>query len=257
MRKKMSETEHILFSEPKVQQFRDADADGAIGMRAYLNYFQDAVATWMHRLHWGNDTIHEQYGVAWVFMRYRMQVFAKTTYHEPLTIECWMEPAGHTISIRHAVEIRMGGQLMARGRLESCLVDLANKRVTRLEKIDFRPEVALDRENPVAQFDRIPMETEGLREAYPYTVRYSDLDNNRHMTNLRYIQLVMDAFTPEEFCGKMLSDLEIHYRNQCLYGEQIRMLRGGEEDSHRILAIKEDGTPAVCAKVRFADAVIL
>ena len=115
----------------------------------------------------------------------------------------------------------------------------------------------MDRENPVAQFDRIPMETEGLREAYPYTVRYSDLDNNRHMTNLRYIQLVMDAFTPEEFCGKMLSDLEIHYRNQCLYGEQIRMLRGGEEDGHRILAIKEDGTPAVCAKVRFADAVIL
>ncbi len=253
----MSEKEHILFSEPKIQQFRDADADGAIGMRAYLNYFQDTVTTWMHRLGWGNDVIHEEYGVAWVFLKYRMQVYAKTMYHEPLQIECWAEPAGHSVSIRHAVEIRMGQQLMARGRLESCLVDLENKRVARLDRIGYRPELALERENLVEPFTRIDQDTEGLCEAYPYIVRYTDLDNNRHMTNLRYIQLIMDAFTPEEFCGKMLSDLEIHYRNQCVYGDRLCVLRGEEEDGYRILARKEDGTPAICSKVRFADAVIL
>ena len=253
----MSEaTESILFSEPKIQQFRDADADGAIGMRAYINYFQDAATTFMHRLGRGNDVIHEKYGVAWVFLKYRMQVFAKTMYHEPLHVDCWAEPAGRSVAIRNVVEIRMGEQVMARGRLESCLVDLETKRVTRLDRIGFTPEMTLARENPVAPFGAIAQDTEGMREIYPYTVRYTDLDNNRHMTNLRYIQLLMDAFTPEEFGGKMLSDLEIHYRNQCLYGEQIRILRGEEEGGHRILALKEDGTPAICARVKFADAVI-
>ena len=249
--------EHVLFDEPKIQQFRDADADGAIGMRAYLNYFQDTVTTLMHRLGWGNDVIHEKYGVAWVFLKYRMQVFAKTTYHEPLRIECWTEPAGHSVSMRHAVEIRMGGQLMARGRLESCLVDLENKRVARLDRIGYRQEVALERENPVAPFIRIGQDAEGLEEAYPYIVRYTDLDNNRHMTNLRYIQLIMDAFTPKEFQGKMLTDMEIHYRNQCVFGDRLQVLRGAEEDGYRILALKEDGAPAICAKVSFADSVIL
>lgn len=254
----MSETEQkILFSESKDQQFRDADADGAIGMRAYLNYFQDAATTFMHRLGWGNDTIHEKYGVAWVFLKYRMQVLAKTTYHEPLHIECWAEPAGHSVALRNAVEIRMGDQVMARGRLESCLVDLDTMRVTRLDRIGFRPEVTLERANPVEAFTQIRQNTEDMWEIYPYTVRYTDLDNNRHMTNLRYIQLVMDAFQPEEYRGKMLSDLEIHYRNQCVFGEQLTILREKEEDAHRILTLKKDGTPAVCARVRFADAVIL
>lgn len=254
----MSETrEHALFSEAKIQQFRDADADGAIGMRAYMNYFQDAATTFMHRLGWGNDTIHEKYGVAWVFLKYRMQVFAKTTYHEPLHIECWAEPAGHSVAIRNAVEIRMGDQVMARGRLESCLVDLDTMRVTRLERIGFQPEITLARENPVAAFAQIRQDTEGMREIYPYTVRYTDLDNNRHMTNLRYIQLVMDAFQPEEYRGRMLSDLEIHYRNQCVYGEKLKIFRAREEDSQRVLTVKEDGIPAICARVRFAHAVIL
>ena len=77
------------------------------------------------------------------------------------------------------------------------------------------------------------------------------------MTNLRYIQLVMDAFQPEEYRGRMLSDLEIHYRNQCVYGEKLKIFRAREEDSQRVLTVKEDGIPAICARVRFADAVIL
>ena len=55
----------------------------------------------------------------------------------------------------------------------------------------------------------------------------------------------------------MLTDMEIHYRNQCVFGDRLQVLRGAEEDGYRILALKEDGAPAICAKVSFADSVIL
>ena len=39
--------------------FREADADGRIGMYGYLSYFQDAAASYMHRFEWDNYLIHE------------------------------------------------------------------------------------------------------------------------------------------------------------------------------------------------------
>ncbi|MBR1472094.1 MAG: hypothetical protein IJ600_10700 [Lachnospiraceae bacterium] len=244
--------EQILFHEPKAQQFRDADADGAVGIRGYLGYFQDAVGTYMHRLRLGNDTAHEDYGLAWMYTKYRMQAFEKVLYDEPLDVECWAEPAKHSVAVHHAVEMRYQGRLVAQGRLESCLVDMESKRIARLERIRFPMEAALVRENATAPFSRIPQDTEGMEERYLYTVHYTDLDNNRHMNNQRYIPLLLDAFTPEEHEGHMVKDLEIHYRSQCFYGENLRILRCRDEDGWRVLVVKEDGTAAVCSRLYFA-----
>ena len=245
-------TQHYLYEETKVQEFRDADADGAVGMRGYLEYFQDAAASYMHRFGWGNDTVHERYGVAWVYTKYRMQLFEKTVYDHPLKLECWIEPTGRSIAVKHALEISKEGRLLARGRLESCIIDINKQRISRLETIGYDPVLALERENGTDDFTRIEQRTEGMEEAYSRRVRYSDLDNNAHMNNLRYIPLLLDAFSPDYHGEHLLRDLEIHYRKQCLYDELLSVCREEEEEGvWRMLVLKEDGNAAVCARLRF------
>lgn len=243
----------FLYTEEKVQEFRDADADGAVGMRGYLDYFQDAAATYMHRFGWGNDTMHEDYGCAWVYTRYRMQVFERTVFDHPLHVECWIEASRPGVGVRHALEISKQGRLMARGRLESCIVDIRSRRIRRLDAIGYERSLALPRENPVPEFTRIDMDSEGMERIYTHTVRYCDLDNNLHMNNLRYIPLLLDAYTPDFHVAHFLKDMEIHYRNQCVYGEELTIVRTEETPLvHRLLILKEDGTTAVCARLVFS-----
>lgn len=249
-----------IWRSEKVQQFREADADGYIGMRGYLSYFQDAAGGFMHEYGWGNATIHERFGAAWIYAKYRMHVYERADYDEPLNMECWIEKKRHAAAVTHDVEITKGGRRMAEGRLESCIIDLHSGRVARLDVIGYdREKHAVDRRNGVSDFTRIPMKTEGMREIYRTRVRYSDLDNNHHMTNLRYIPLLQDAFEPEEYEGRFLEDLEIHYRGQCYYGEELTVWREDEHetgptDGSAALTESAAGTPEAPAVQTEAEA---
>ena len=262
--------ENGVWKSEKVQQFREADADGYIGMRGYLNYFQDAAGGYMHEYDWDNATIHERYGAAWIYVKYRMHVYERADYDGTLDMECWIEKNRHLAAVTHDVEITKNGRMMAEGRLESCIIDIDSGRIARLNAIGFdREKHPIERRNKTGDFTRIVPDAAGTEEIYRYRVRYSDLDNNRHMTNLRYIPLLQDAFTPEEYEGRYIEDLEIHYRSQCYYGEELVIRRedelenagAGESDPgdvgkghtlHRIVIVKEDGTTAVCARLRLA-----
>ena len=244
--------ERFLYQEKKVQEFREADADGRIGMYGYLSYFQDAAASYMHRFDWGNDKVHEKYGVAWVYTKYRMQLFEKAIYDAPLDIECWIEATKHSFTIYHAIEIRKRGILMARGRLESCLVDLQSGRIARLERIGYDPVLAMERMNVTPPFTKIAYQTDGAKEVYKHKVRYSDLDNNRHMNNLRYVPLLIDAYDLDFHDHHRLVDMEINYREQCFYDEELTVCRQDEDAlSGRVLVMKENGKAAVCARMKF------
>ncbi len=246
--------ERFLYKETKIQEFREADADGLIGMYGYLSYFQDAAASYMHRFEWDNYLVHEKFGAAWVYTKYRMQLFEKAGYDAPLDIECWIEDTRHSFTVYHAIEIRKRGILMARGRLESCLVDMNSGRICRLDRIGYDPVLALSRMNVTEPFGKIAYQQDNTVEIYRHKVRYTDLDNNRHMNNLRYIPLFIDAYDLEYLDTHTLTDIEINYREQCFYDDELKIcLENEEEKTGRVLVVRPDGKTAACAKLKFKD----
>ena len=108
--------------------------------------------------------------------------------------------------------------------------------------------------NPVEAFSRLTPSAEGTEEVYSHRVRYTDLDNNRHMNNLRYVPLLLDAYTPDYHEEHLLTDLEIQYREQCFYDEELKICRQDEEkNTYRLIIRKENGNTAACAKLHFKD----
>ncbi len=53
----------MIFQKEYMPQFREADPNGLVGVRGYLNYFQDVATHYMHNLGKGNDTLPEEYGI--------------------------------------------------------------------------------------------------------------------------------------------------------------------------------------------------
>ncbi|MCR5119360.1 MAG: hypothetical protein K6B44_07045 [Lachnospiraceae bacterium] len=243
--------ENGVFKSIKDQQFREADADGYIGMKAYLEYFQDAASGYMHAYDWDNITVHEKYGVGWLLLKYHMIMYSRTLYENKLDIECWIEKNRHPAAIIFNLQIREKGKLLAEGRLESCLMDMSSGRIARPEVIGFDKELALDRKVENAEFTRFSADADGAEPVYEHVVRYSDLDNNDHVNNLNYMPMMQNAFDAAFYKEHVLQEMEIQYKKQCVYGETLKICKKKEEDSYRVLVVKEDGSVAAVALMKF------
>jgi len=247
-------TEQILTLD-QLPQFREADADGLIGLRGYMNYFQDAATRYMHNLHLGNDTLPEERGICWVYSKYKLHICRRTDFSGPFRLESWVENKKPTVRLYQDLMISRSGDVCAFGRLEECLLDIANQKLCRLSAIGWPEGLASTRELELEPFSRIGKpDLELLALAGTHQVRYTDLDKSGHMNNLRYVDMLLNAFD-SNFWGKYeISDFEIHYLNQSYEGEKLQLRCRADDHTAEVWAIKADQTPACVGLFSFKNA---
>ena len=108
---------------------------------------------------------------------------------------------------------------MASARAEACAFYRKRLKIDNLERIGIPDGVMEARKamsGSVSKFRALEQDEELY--VHSHKVRYTDLDSNEHMTNLRYVDLVIDTFDSEFYMNNMITDFEIHFMNQCFEG---------------------------------------
>ncbi len=234
----------MVFTSDSLPQFRDAGVNGLVGLRGYYNYLQDMITQYMHSIDKGNDKIPEKYGITWIVTRYRLNVYKESDYDAPLHMETWIEPGSTRARIHMGVTIYRKQELCAAARTECCLMDLKTRRLTGMDAIELPEDLAEEKELPVQPFTRFSSDRTGFIPVYTYTVRYTDLDKTRHMTNLKYIDLLMNAYDSQFYLTHVVTDFEIRYETQCFEGEELQVFVRENQDHYDLLGVKEDGSIA-------------
>ena len=236
----------MIYEIDYLPRFRESSHDGLVGLRGYMDYFQDIAAGQYHKLGKDNSYIHQQYGAAWLYSKYKLKIYDKTDFDRELRISAWISRLDSVRSWQE-MEIHRGDELICEGRLESCLIDLSDLSIARTERIELPDGLTVDRMTSVGAFTRRLRFTEGCEKVYTHTVRYSELDNNRHMNNLHYIDMFMNAFDMEYYDEHNVTDFEIHYLAQAYEGDELDVYRTDSEDGYRLFAVKNDGTVVAAA----------
>jgi len=232
-------------------QLRDAEKNCRIGVRGCLNFFQDAATMQLCTFEKGNNIIPAKYNICWMYTKYRLVLEEEADFEKPLDIEIWIEKIKTTAVLHQALSITCEGRQIAKGRLESCLVDINKKHLTKLSSIEFPEDAFEDRLIDLGPFRKLGRKICGMDHVYSYTVRYSDLDSNNHMTNLRYIPVLMDAFDADFYEKNLLKEMEINYISQCFFGEEIDVFKRESEEGWLVNLMHKDGTVATTAFMRF------
>lgn len=243
----------MILKKEYVPQFRETDADGKIGLRGYMDYFQDVATTYMYNLGKSNDTLPEEYGLCWMYTRYKIHINKKADFNVPLKLETWVEKSKSSFLVFQDMVISRNGEVYASGRLENCLYNRKLGEMGNVNEVDFPLDVALDKKVEIGTYTRFRRKIDDMKYCYSHTVRYTDMDKNIHMNNLVYISLMMDAFNYEFYCHHRITDFEIHYISQCFEGEEIKLYMKQDEQGYKIAFVKADGTLAAIGLIKVED----
>lgn len=95
----------------------------------------------------------------------------------------------------------------------------------------------------------------------PYTIRYSDLDYNRHCNSCKYVQAMLDTYLPKALTGWHLSQaqgqvsqqswrLDIHYSREVYAGEQVTIAYQVEDEVIRYQLLNAEGLTSCSAALQ-------
>lgn len=162
-----------------------------------------------------------QDGRAWVLAFLRLEVDRYPAWHETLEIETWPSGLDRLYATREFVLSDKDGDC-ARATSAWLVIDTDRRRPLRppaeLNEID-----PPDR-SPAIEVERSKMEppTTGPVHSREFRVRYHDLDLNRHVNNVRYVEWALETLPAEWHDAHALDGLTLEFRAETTADDPVR-----------------------------------
>ena len=232
-----------------------SDADRVCRAADLMRFMQESATRQLEDLGPNLDTLQS---LGRAFILSRISIDFPEPVHTFETVRCTTWPCATSrgaVFDRH-FEIFCGDddtRIAARAASQWAFLDYKNQHLLRVEDIGipFARNEILTPSLPL-RF-RIPKDAQ-LTPVGEKTVRYSDIDTNRHLNNTHYCDLYCDHLPMD---GKRISALSIAFQKEAPLGETITVLRTEEPDENGIYYFRtvrqSDGAVNTDAMVRLTN----
>jgi acyl-ACP thioesterase len=218
----------------------EIDAFGALDVPALSGFLGEIAGRHAHELGVGMEAMFSR-GITWVLGRQRIEVPGEVRLGDVVEVETWPAGIERMVALRDFV-VRRGGEEVARATSHWLVLDLATRKPVppatvvdpRLPR-DLLPPIVKPpaRLHPLAEWD----------EDRRFTVRYSDIDLNLHVTNTSYLAWAVEAVPKEVWKASRLAAVDVAFLAECHHGGAIRSRcrRTGEATFAHAIVREEDG----------------
>ena len=187
---------------------------------------------------------------AWVLARLAIEMQAYPRIGDTYVISTWIEGYNKHFSSRNFEFAGKDGRIYGYARSIWSVIDMQTRTSADLTTFEYLAERISDKECPIERQSKLkPVQGEPLL-AYP--VRYSDIDLNRHVNSVKYIEHMLDSFTLQQYDEKYIKRFEINYISEARYGMDFKIYRNELDADIFAIDIKNNEDEAVCrGKVTF------
>lgn len=236
----------------QIEQYKinahDVDFNGILSPTGYMKYLQDTAYCQMETDGPSYDELFNE-GLAFILSRIRILFFAPVRTHETVTSSTW-SCGGRAASFIRCYGMEKDGVEIARGKSVWALYDFKAGKLKRYS--DVQLNYGIDEEADVDLPHRPEFAGEpvllGAKRVY-----YTDVDQNRHMNNTRYADMLWN-FLPDHD-DKRITSLDISYLNEAPLGCELEIYGGASADGDGYVfrtVRREDGKVNVLAKITAA-----
>lgn len=179
---------------------------------------------------------------SWVLSRMAIEIDRRPEQYTDYTVATWISDYGRVLSTRNFTLTDAAGREFGRAVTQWAMIDLTTRSAVDLSWVGRQHDGAVVPVPPPAEKPR------KIREVAPtqrmeHRVVYSDIDFNRHVNTMRYIEMMLDMLPVELLTSEAPVRLDIHFLKECRLGQTLTV--GCEQRAHGALfEISGDGTTA-------------
>ncbi|MDE6540697.1 MAG: hypothetical protein K2L74_01655 [Muribaculaceae bacterium] len=191
-------------------------------------------------------------GIGWVFSRMSALIERYPRINEEYALNTWIESYNRHFCERCFDMVDAAGSLLASVRCTFVAIDMKNRTMADLASFEREAIPTLDRPcavRPAPRMRRLPKDCEQRALHFGYC----DIDFNRHVNTVRYIERVLDHWPLAHHDRNAVRRIDIAFSHELLYGEEATLrvapADGADGSAHECEIIAPDGTRAATMRI--------
>jgi len=185
---------------------------------------------------------------AWVLSRMAIEIYEYPKNDSVFTIKTWVYDVNRLFTERHFSFEDETGKEIGFAKSIWASIDLATRRPTNVSEMEgLLAYIHKEKCSTIEGMKKIPLLKDDFTIAGSFIVKYSDIDINKHLNSMKYIEHFVDIFGIEMYEAKEIRRFEINYINEGHYGNNMDILQREEEQDKTYILEMKDGETSVCS----------
>jgi medium-chain acyl-[acyl-carrier-protein] hydrolase len=232
----------------------ETDQNGQATLSALVGYMQEAA--------WDNTatmgiSMYEllERGLTWVLQRMRVEMFRYPSHREKITVETWASGRERVFLHRDFRVYSADRELLGQATSVWLVMDVVKRQMVSVPDFITAVEVVPGAEPLPFAKGKLQQLQEPLFEQH-MPVRWHDIDLNRHVTNTRYLQWVLETLPAEVLEKQQLQEIDIIFKAESTLGDTVLAMAGPTEEANAFLhklSSTETGKELVQALSKFSN----
>lgn len=237
-----------ITSYPHRVEPQEVDFTLRASVASIINYMLNVAGTDAHNKGFGVDVLQGQ-SFTWVLSRLAVEVKSQPRQYDDIVVDTWVNEFNRLSSTRN-FRVRLDERTLAEGVSQWCMINMETRQAVDMSTLkDVYERAMVDEPSPIA----VPAR---LRAIEPTTstsrpVAYSDIDFNRHVNTLRYVDLVFDALPIELIENNNGMRIDLNFIAEARYGETLTIGSTNEDNIWQFEVSSDEGKTLCRAKITF------
>ena len=217
---------------------RDINNNTELTNKAILGFFEDIGGYQSDIAGYGLKDIEET-KLSWVLLHWKVKVLKRIKYGDSINVKTWSRGAIRACCFRDYEIYNEKNELCVIGTSKWALIHL-EKGLMRLtdelvEKYQTENKLAFENFN----FDKLK-EPQNSLLTFEYKVQRRDIDINKHMHNLCYLDLAYEALPQEVYENASFDNVEIMYKSGAFLGDNLKCFYSLVDNNHFVTIKSND-----------------
>jgi medium-chain acyl-[acyl-carrier-protein] hydrolase len=238
-------TEMAEFEKEYLVHVYETSANGKLTLAGLFNYLQDTASDHAERLNFGRDDLLKSNHI-WVLSRMYAVIENLPDWNDTITVRTWPSGIDKILALRDFKVLDHNRLPIVSATSSWAIIDRTTKRIQRPDDIitNFHSSFKLERtlQRNASKLD--PVSKDGYLSPM-FKVKFSDLDINLHVNNVKFLQWVTDSYPLDFIISNSPRSVEINYLAESMCSDEIKIMISQVPESyniwnHSIIRINDD-----------------
>lgn len=211
----------VLEKEYEIHYF-EIDYKKKALITSLVDFMCDA-ATWQSEmLGAGMDYLLDN-KILWVMYKWNVSIYQYPRYGETIKIRTWAYSFKKFYACRKFEIIDKNGNKLGEADSIWFLIHAERRRPIRISENLYKVYGLREENDEMLEISEI-MEPSRVDNEQYFKVRYSDIDTNRHVNNVKYLGWMIETVPQEIVLQHTLENVKITYEKETRYGDEIQVI---------------------------------